>query len=393
MANEKLNTCPKCGNTVKADYDFCSNCGARIFNKSTEKTVTDEKGEVVSEVVDEFVELDANSGDPLDLTKFDSSFKNSSEKKLIDDYVSEAIKKVPNSSNLILVPNEIKKIKLTGIFSLLLILIVTIYVAYHSGFMLFLLFVVITVYFLILRNYSMKKYLIKQVNARPDEKIDYVVSSLYSSAVNSGFKYKLIRNCMVVLSIVILLLLFDKPHLIYEKSDNGYTVRYYTYGLIKNEDKVIIPSEYKDEKVVGIRGDVFKNASKLVSVELPNTITEIRGGAFQGCSNLEQINLPKYITEIHGSTFENCYHLRSIDIPDGVTRIGGSAFRQCWNLSNVTIPESVKEIGSSAFRGTSIKSVCVSKNAYINERAFKETFATITYYEDGCQSIVDDYYE
>ena len=390
MAN---NTCPKCGNSVNSNYDFCSNCGARILTKSTEKAISDSKEEAATGVVEENVELDANSGDPLDLTKFDSSFKNSSENKLIDDYVSEAIKKVPNSSGLVLVPNEIKKIKLTGIFSLLLLLIVTIYVAYHSGFMLFLLCVVIVVYFLIIRSYSMKKYLVKQVNARPDEKIDYVVSSLYSSAVNSGFKYKLIRNAMVIFVIVILLLLFDKPHLIYEKSDNGYVVRYYTYGLIKNEENLVIPSEYKDEKVVGIRGDVFKNANKLVTVELPNTITEIRGGAFQGCSNLEQINLPKYITEIHGSTFENCYHLKSIEIPDGVTRIGGSAFRQCWNLSSVTIPESVKEIGSSAFRGTSIKAVCVSRNAFINERAFKETYATITYYEDGCQNSVVDYYE
>lgn len=393
MANKIVKTCPKCGNTVNVDYDFCSNCGTRILTKSIDKTVTDEKGDVVSDVVEENVELDANSGDPLDLTKFDSSFKNSSENKLIDEYVSEAIKKVPNSSGLILVPNEIKKVKLTAIFSLLLLLIVTIYVAYHSGFMLFLLCVVIVVYFLIIRSYSMKKYLIKQVNARPDEKIDYVVSSAYSSAVNSGFKYKLIRNAMVIFVIVILLLLFDKPHLIYEKSDNGYVVRYYTYGLIKNEENVIIPSEYKDEKVVGIRGDVFKNATKLVTVELPNTITEIRGGAFQGCSNLEQINLPKYITEIHGSTFEDCHSLKSIEIPEGVTRIGGSAFRQCWNLSSVTIPESVKEIGSSAFRGTSIKAVCVSREAYINERAFKETYATITYYEDGCQNSVVDYYE
>jgi uncharacterized Zn finger protein (UPF0148 family) len=394
MADNVIKNCPKCGNTIKINSAFCSNCGQRIMSEEKKDNNVEQKQETqIAEKVEENIELDANSGDPLDYSQFDRAFRYSSEAQLIDNYVSEAIKKVPNSSGLVLVPNEMKKVKLTAIFSLLLILIMTIYVAYHIGFMLFLLLIVIIVYLLILKSYSMKKYLIKEVNARPDEKIDYVVSSAYSSAVNSGFKYKFIRIVMIVLAVGILLACFDKPHLIYEKQDDGYVVRYYTYGILKNDYSVVIPSKYKGFDVVGIRGDVFKNCNVLKSIELPNTIKEIRGGAFQGCSSLEEINLPVGITEIHGSTFENCYSLKSIVIPVGVTRIGGSAFRQCHNLTSATIPETVKEIGSSAFRGTSLSTVCVSKNAYINERAFKETYATITYYEDGCQDVEVNYYE
>ena len=181
--------------------------------------------------------------------------------------------------------------------------------------------------------------------------------------------------------------------MIFEKNStgDGYELRYYTFGILKNEKNVTIPSTYKGLPVTSIRGSVFENDWFLNTVEIPDSVVEIRGGAFKNCVYLTTVNLPPNITEIHGSTFENCYYLDNVVIPEGVTRIGGSAFRDCSSLSNVTIPKTVNEIGSSAFRSTSINNVCISSSANVNFRAFKETDARIAYYEDGCEYSGDDY--
>ena len=107
------------------------------------------------------------------------------------------------------------------------------------------------------------------------------------------------------------------------------------------------------------------------------------------CYNLEYISLSPKLTEIHGSTFENCSSLDNVTIPEGVTRIGGSAFRYCRNLKNVTIPRSANEIRSSAFRGTAIDTVCISQSAYVDSKAFKETYAKVAYYESDCLNPID----
>ena len=90
------------------------------------------------------------------------------------------------------------------------------------------------------------------------------------------------------------------------------------------------------------------------------------------------------LTEIRGNTFEECSRLVRIEIPDGVTRIGGHAFYGNSSLSEVVISSdsSLREIGSSAFRRCdSLREITLPRGVYINERAFKETYARISYYQ------------
>ena len=179
--------------------------------------------------------------------------------------------------------------------------------------------------------------------------------------------------------------------MIFEPYEQGYTLRFYTNGLFEKDTYLKIPDTYKGKPVLQIRGDVFKNVSSLEEVIIPDSIIEIRGGAFKNCIGLEKVTLSKNITEIKGNTFENNYSLKSIIIPDGVVRIGGSAFRNDYSLVSAIIPESVTEIGSSAFRNTALTNVCITKNAMVNTRAFKETNVIIKYYEDNCERIPVDY--
>ena len=367
-----LLACPKCKARITSEDIFCGKCGEKIKNPI----------KITS----------AKEGKQFDIKDYDQNLINSPEQYL-NSYLQEKIKTNKNTLNTTLPEIETRKTIMSIILSAIIVIMIMLYVSYHTS--LFLMTVIISIsifiYYKLIVKYDIKKYIIKQISLRPDEKIDYVTTSILSSGKPKKF-YTLLQLIIVIAPIICATILFSCPHYIYESYSNGYALRYYTLGLIKEEREVVIPKMYKGKEVIAIRGDVFKNVKSIKKVSLPESITEIRGGAFENCKNLEYINIPPKITEIHGSTFEGCIKLDNVVIPEGVTRIGGSAFRECVSLENVTIPKSVNEIGSSAFRLTKIEKVCISKNTYVNERAFKETYPTITYYEDGCISVERDGY-
>ena len=135
------------------------------------------------------------------------------------------------------------------------------------------------------------------------------------------------------------------------------------------------------KKVTEINGATFEYMTSLRTINMHEGITYIHGEVFVGDTSLNNVKLPSKITEIKGSTFENCSSLTSIEIPEGVTRIGGHAFYGCSSLSYVYVPRTLTEIGSSAFRQCySLRSITIPRNAYVNERAFKESPTSISYY-------------
>lgn len=279
-------------------------------------------------------------------------------------------------------------------------------------------------------RYDNKKYIIKQIKSRPDEKITYIIESIMATKADarSGeyIRKRLVNLGILAVSFLLPLCLFLKPHFFYEQfGTDSYYVRFYTIGVL-NPETIEVPAQYKGKDVVGIRGNVFRNITSVKKVILPDTIDTIRGNAFSGATQLEEINLPKgltYIgggafaycsslreivipdtvtemqgetfvdctslskvvlsqnlTEIRGNSFENCSALAAVEIPEGVTRIGGHAFYGCSSLSEVILPDSLREIGSSAFRCCYVLyEVFVPASASINERAFKESPTTISY--------------
>ena len=290
----------------------------------------------------------------------------------------------------------IKKIRRLLTVLLVTVLFILLYAAYHVNlaFMFFLFIILTIIYFIIISKYNLKSYIIKQIKERPDEKISYITSSIISSANTNRTIFIGLRLLILVILLAIPIYLFREPHLIYEKQDNGYFLRYYTLGFSKIDDELVIPDKYKDGTVIGIRGDVFKNVKNLKTVILPPTIEEIRGGAFENCSDLERINIPVKVTEIHGDTFSGCTSLEEIVIPDKVTRIGGHAFYGCHSLREVVISDlsELKEIGSSAFRECyNLYSITLPYGVDINERAFKESPTTIQYHSLESSDLVSGY--
>ena len=282
------------------------------------------------------------------------------------------------------------------------------------------------------KKYTLIEYIKKEISSRPNEKISNIIMPLKANSTPVNIKKTVIAG--VLAATILPLIIFSKPRILYEKMDNGYGVRFYAFGLI-NFKTAEIPSSYKGQPVISLRGNTFSNMPFLTKVTLPDTITEIRGqafkndillkevnipinleylggGAFYNCrsiisitlpdtlttmggevfknaSSLETIKLSENLTEIRGNSFEECTSLKEVTIPDKVTRIGGHAFYGNTSLSTVTFTENsqLKEIGSSAFRKcSSLYTITIPKNAYVNFRAFKESPTSIRYFGYGQRS-------
>uniref|UniRef100_UPI00402A3C75 leucine-rich repeat protein n=1 Tax=Prevotellamassilia timonensis TaxID=1852370 RepID=UPI00402A3C75 len=160
------------------------------------------------------------------------------------------------------------------------------------------------------------------------------------------------------------------------------------------------------EGVKVIRHDAFAFCGRLISINIPNSVTTIGEDAFYGCKFLFSINIPNSVTTIGEGAFRDCYPLTNITIPssvvtiignpffswhgnlnneskafiyednvlfnknkttliayraketnytipNSVTTIGNSAFTDCESLTSINIPNSVTTIGDGAFSGCS----------------------------------------
>ncbi len=392
--------CPQCGKMLSGNYKFCPNCGTslgvnNVQNASAPKVI------VTAATYDTMYQLP--------------------EAKMVEEFISRALVKAGVDQKSKLIPQDALKRKkiLNMIFSVLVFIYISLIffhlpiITYFVGLLILLIFYYLT------RRFNLVKYLVKQVKARPSEKISSIVMNVRNNLMVDNSNHSFLPTLCV--AILLPLLIFMNPRILYEKVDEGYVVRFYTVG-VTNFTSATIPDTYKGEAIVGLRGNTFSNMFFLKEVNLPDSITEIRGQAFKNdrslaiinlpsnleylgggsfynctslthiempdtvtyiggeafyrCSSLQSVRLSNRLKEIRGNTFEGCTSLTSIDIPDSVTRIGGHAFYECRSLQSVTIsPNSqLTEIGSSAFRlCDNLYEIKLPTKVYVNYRAFKES--------------------
>lgn len=397
--------CSYCNKQLKDGDKFCSFCGNPV------NPINQEENNKI------FVSYDS----------FDDVYKQS-EDKLLEEFIKKELKNANVDENVQLIPQDVLKRKkiMILIFSILLFVFVSA-IFFHFPIITYVIFVVILiVMFMLVNRYNFMKYLKKEVKSRPEEKMSNIVMSVKKELVRDD-SLKSLLGCMIA-AILLPMIIFFNPRIMYEAGDGGYYVRFYTFGVM-NFKTATIPDNYKGKPVIGLRGNTFSNMFFLQSVTLPDSIKEIRGqafkndnrltnvklpskleylggGAFYGCESITNIELPdtlsymggetfknakslksvklsKNMTEIRGNSFENCESLQTIDIPDNVVRIGGHAFYGCSSLTSVGVSESSKlrEIGSSAFRRCSVlRSITLPRNVSINARSFKESPTVIKYY-------------
>lgn len=434
--------CSKCGGAIRANDRFCNNCrqGLACDNNPNGASVLCTKCNSVIKITDKFC---GNCG--LDLSKeiainelnqtesvmphnkkivtqtdFDVIY-HFTEDVMLEKFIDKELAKAGVDKGTKLIPSDVLKRKkiLSIIFSLLLFTYVSL-IFFHFPLMTYIIgAIILFIFYKITKKYDFMKYLKKEVKARPSEKILNIIMNVKNTFAVDNSKMLFITTTIIAL--VIPLVIFSTPKIMYEKVENGYNVRFYTYGLT-NMTTATIPEKYNGKDVVGLRGNAFSNMPFLKEVTLPDTITEIRGQAFKndynltkvnmprnlkylgggsfancesiksikipdsvtyiggevffGASSLESVELSKNIKEIRGNSFEECDSLKKIEIPDKVTRIGGHAFYGCDELSEVIISGNSKlnEIGSSAFRlCDNLNNIVIPVNTYVNERAFKES--------------------
>ena len=103
-----------------------------------------------------------------------------------------------------------------------------------------------------------------------------------------------------------------------------------------------------------------KNDTALVSVILPETITELGDYAFSGCSSISGATIA---TNLGTKVFENCTQMTSATLGLGVTSIGDYAFIGCTALETLALPDTLgtsEEENAPPALGTEIAKGCTA---------------------------------
>ena len=138
----------------------------------------------------------------------------------------------------------------------------------------------------------------------------------------------------------------------YMESENGIII----YNYIGSDQNVIIPEEIEGKKVTQMY-DAFRYNHTVVSVEIPDTVTELGHFAFAGCHSLTKVALPRNLKYINSNTFENCTKLSEISLPDSLILIGNDAFKNCISLKYIKIPKNVMYLGEESFLNSGVETI------------------------------------
>ena len=113
----------------------------------------------------------------------------------------------------------------------------------------------------------------------------------------------------------------------------------------------IITNIVVGEGCLDICENAFLRCEKLVSLNIPNTVTNIGENAIQLCYALPRIDIPGSVKTIGDSAFSACDALEAVTFGDGIEIIGADAFMNCSSLLAADLPASVRSIGDRAFSG------------------------------------------
>ena len=113
---------------------------------------------------------------------------------------------------------------------------------------------------------------------------------------------------------------------------------------------VVIPAD-RDIAVIGM--EVFYEKEELVSVVIPESVTQIEDLAFGRCTALTEITLPSGLTRIGSAAFSDCEKLTRITLPAALEELGNSVFERCTALTEIEIPEGITVCGAGVFEGCS----------------------------------------
>ena len=135
----------------------------------------------------------------------------------------------------------------------------------------------------------------------------------------------------------------------YKRVDDG------SFSIVEyegNEKEVFIPKTHAGQPVTVLYDRVFRGHEEIVSIEIPDTVTDIGAFVFDGCSGLRSITLParcKYLWQ-----YAFCRSsIEEITLPEGIRTIAPFTFKDCRNLKKIVCNKGLVEIQARAFEGCS----------------------------------------
>lgn len=157
------------------------------------------------------------------------------------------------------------------------------------------------------------------------------------------------------------------------------------YVFVPDEIEAIDKYAFEGSKIIYINipntvkyigNGAFENCKKLEEIYLPNTITALNNwNLFAGDENLKTVHLPEALTCIPRFAFYNCVSLKNINMPEKLTEIEESAFAYCNKLENITLPDTLSEVWNHVFSGcTQLKSINIPKKlTHLGVRSFEQS--------------------
>jgi hypothetical protein len=100
----------------------------------------------------------------------------------------------------------------------------------------------------------------------------------------------------------------------------------------------------------------FEGCKKLTEIEIPEGITELPFNCFKNCHSLRKVTLPSSLRRIAqggacdaemsdwNGCFAYCKCLISINLPEGITEITSFCFYQCNSLKTLILPHSINKL-------------------------------------------------
>lgn len=114
------------------------------------------------------------------------------------------------------------------------------------------------------------------------------------------------------------------------------------------DGKLMIPKNVGPYKVVKLENDCFsepvKNDLKHINIQ-DDSLHEIGDNVFKNCTKIETVNIGDSVQSIGSSAFQGCTGITELTIGGGVTEIKDNAFQGCHSLQNITF---VAPLGGAA---------------------------------------------
>lgn len=151
------------------------------------------------------------------------------------------------------------------------------------------------------------------------------------------------------------------------------------------------------ESVTSIGNRAFAGSHQLKTITIPAGVTSMGQQVFADCLGLAEIkvesgnknytsldgvlcnyekteiikcppaktgsfHIPESATTVDENAFQGCTGLTDVTIPESVTSIGKRAFERCYGLQDVTLNNSITSLGEFAFSGSSIGTVTLPES-------------------------------